>query len=46
MPKIKPSKLIMAVVIAIALIATGWYFLKPEEQPTQYITAEVTQGGV
>jgi len=46
MPKIKPSKLIMAVVIAIALIATGWYFLKPEEQPTQYITAEVTQGDI
>lgn len=46
MPKIKPSKLIMAVVIAIALIATGWYFLKPEEKPTQYITAEVTQGDI
>ncbi|HCL58351.1 MacA family efflux pump subunit [Acinetobacter variabilis] len=46
MPKIKPSKLIMAVVIAIALIATGWYFLKPEQQPTQYITAEVTQGDI
>ena len=43
MPKIKLSKLIMAVVIAIALIAIGWYFLKPEQQPTQYITAEVTQ---
>lgn len=36
----------MAVVIAIALIATGWYFLKPEQQPTQYITAEVTQGDI
>lgn len=36
----------MAVVIAIVLIATGWYFLKPEEQPTQYITAEVTQGDI
>ena len=46
MPKIKPSKLIMAVVIVIALIATGWYFFKPEQQPTQYITAEVTQGDI
>jgi len=33
MPKIKPTKLIMAAVIAIALIAAGWYFLKPKEQP-------------
>ncbi|MFZ0023898.1 MacA family efflux pump subunit [Acinetobacter sp.] len=46
MPKIKPTKLIMAVVIAIGLIAAGWYFLKPKEQPLQYITAEVTQGDI
>ncbi|WP_431437405.1 MacA family efflux pump subunit [Acinetobacter lwoffii] len=46
MPKIKPMKLIMAAVIAIALIAAGWYFLKPKEQPPQYITAEVTQGDI
>lgn len=46
MPKIKPTKLIMAVVIAIGLIAAGWYFLKPKEQPPQYITAEVTQGDI
>ncbi|QPF31745.1 MacA family efflux pump subunit [Acinetobacter lwoffii] len=46
MPKIKPTKLIMATVIAIALIAAGWYFLKPKEQPPQYITAEVTQGDI
>ncbi|WP_218208820.1 MacA family efflux pump subunit [Acinetobacter sp. F9] len=46
MPKIKPTKLIMAAVIAIALIAVGWYFLKPKEQPPQYITAEVTQGDI
>lgn len=46
MPKIKPTKLIMAAVIAIALIAAGWYFLKPKEQPPQYITAEVTQGDI
>ena len=36
----------MAIVIAVVLIATGWYFLKPKEQPTQYITAEVTQGDI
>lgn len=46
MPKIKPTKLIMAAVIAIALIAAGWYFLKPKEQPPQYITAEVNQGDI
>jgi macrolide-specific efflux system membrane fusion protein len=46
MPKIKPTKLIMAAVIAIALIAAGWYFLTPKEQPPQYITAEVTQGDI
>jgi len=46
MPKIKPTKLFMAAVIAIALIAAGWYFLKPKEQPPQYITAEVTQGDI
>lgn len=46
MPKIKPTKLIIVAVIAIALIAAGWYFLKPKEQPPQYITAEVTQGDI
>ena len=46
MPKTKPTKLIMVAVIAIALIAAGWYFLKPKEQPPQYITAEVTVGDI
>ena len=36
----------MAIVIAVVLIATGWYFLKPKEQAVQYITAEVTQGDI
>ena len=36
----------MAAVIAIVLIVAGWYFLKPKEQPPQYITAEVTQGDI
>jgi macrolide-specific efflux system membrane fusion protein len=46
MPNIKPKKLILAAVIVITLIAAGWYFLKPKEQPPQYITAEVTQGDI
>ncbi|MQW90880.1 MacA family efflux pump subunit [Acinetobacter wanghuae] len=46
MPKIKPTKLIMAVVIAIAVAATAWYFLKPKEKPMQFITAEVTTGDI
>ncbi|AUX90470.1 MULTISPECIES: MacA family efflux pump subunit [Acinetobacter] len=46
MPKIKPTKLIMAIVIAILVAATAWYFLKPKEQQPQYITAEVTQGDI
>lgn len=46
MPKIKPKKLIMAIVIAILVAATAWYFLKPKEQQPQYITAEVTQGDI
>lgn len=36
----------MVAVIAIALIAAGWYFLKPKEQPPQYITAEATIGDI
>lgn len=46
MPKIKPMKLIMAAVIAIAVVATAWYFLKPKEAPKQYITAEVITGDI
>ncbi|WP_284888396.1 MacA family efflux pump subunit [Acinetobacter variabilis] len=46
MPKIKPTKLIMAIVIAILVAVTAWYFLKPKEQQPQYITAEVTQGDI
>ncbi len=36
----------MAAVIAIVLVAAGWYFLKPKEQPPQYITTEVTVGDI
>ncbi|MCU4629588.1 MacA family efflux pump subunit [Acinetobacter variabilis] len=46
MPKIKPTKLIMAIVIAILVAVTAWYFLKPKEQQPQYITAEVIQGDI
>ena len=46
MPKIKPTKLIMAIVIAILVAVTAWYFLKPKEQQPQFITAEVTEGDI
>lgn len=36
----------MAIVIAILVAVTAWYFLKPKEQQPQYITAEVTQGDI
>lgn len=36
----------MAIVIAILMAVTAWYFLKPKEQQPQYITAEVTQGDI
>lgn len=44
MPKIKLSKLITIVIIAIALITAAWYFFKPEPEQNQFITAEVTRG--
>ncbi len=36
----------MAAVIAIVLITAGWYFLKPKEQPPQFITAEASIGDI
>ena len=45
MPK-KLSKLIIIAVVAIALAATAWYFLKPKQEKNQYITAEVTHGDI
>ncbi|MBI1451604.1 MULTISPECIES: MacA family efflux pump subunit [Acinetobacter] len=44
MPKIKPAKLLIAIICTLAIALTAWYFLKPKEQQPQYITAEVTRG--
>ena len=44
MPKIKPTKLLIAVVCILAVALTAWYFFKPKQEPPQYITAEVTKG--
>jgi len=46
MPKIKPSKIVVAVVCILAIAFTAWYFLKPKEQPRQYITSEVSRGDI
>lgn len=46
MPKIKPMKLIIAAVIVIAVALAAWYFFKPKQEKTQYITAEVTTGDI
>lgn len=44
MPKIKPSKIVIAIICMLALAATAWFFFKPKEQQPQYITSEVTRG--
>lgn len=44
MPKIKPTKLLIAVVCILAVALTAWYFFKPKQELPQYITAEVTKG--
>ncbi|ENU18374.1 hypothetical protein F994_03188 [Acinetobacter bohemicus ANC 3994] len=46
MPKIKPSKIIVAVVCLLAIAVTTWFFLKPKEQPPQYISSEVSRGDI
>ena len=46
MVKIKPAKLMLALVCAAALAVTAWYFLKPTPQTTQYITAAVSKGDI
>ncbi|TCB53023.1 MacA family efflux pump subunit [Acinetobacter terrestris] len=46
MPKIKPSKIVVAVVCILALAVTAWFFLKPKEQAPQYITSEVSRGDI
>ena len=44
MTKIKPIKLVFAVIIAFGVAATAWYFFQPKEQKVQYISAAVTKG--
>ena len=46
MPKIKPSKIVVAVVCILAIAVTAWFFLKPKEQLPQYITSEVSRGDI
>ena len=46
MPKIKPAKIIVAVVCLLAIAVTAWYFFKPQQQQPQYITSEVARGDI
>lgn len=46
MPKIKPAKLIVAIIVALAIAVTAWHFLKPKETQPQYITTEVSRGDI
>ncbi|SEM03140.1 MacA family efflux pump subunit [Acinetobacter sp. DSM 11652] len=46
MQKIKPTKLIIIAIIAIAAIALAWHFFKPKDEQPQLITAEVTRGDI
>ena len=46
MPKIKPAKIIVAVVCLLTIAVTAWYFFKPQQQQPQYITSEVARGDI
>ena len=46
MVKIKPIKILLALLCAAALAVTAWYFLSPKEQAPQYITASVAKGDI
>ncbi|WP_104500279.1 MacA family efflux pump subunit [Acinetobacter indicus] len=46
MPKIKPTKLALAALAIVALIAAAWSFLKPKQEQPQYITAAVSRGDI
>ncbi|WP_349927698.1 MacA family efflux pump subunit [Acinetobacter sp. A1-4-2] len=46
MPKIKPSKIVVAIVSIVVIAVTVWFFLKPKEQTPQYISSEVTRGDI
>ena len=43
MPKIKPTKIMLAIVCSLAVALTAWYFFKPKQEQPQYITAEVSR---
>lgn len=43
MPKIKPTKIMLAIVCTLAIALTAWYFFKPKQEQPQYITAEVSR---
>lgn len=46
MPKIKPTKLALAALAIVALIAAVWFFLKPKQEQPQYITTAVSRGDI
>ncbi|MFC6052650.1 MacA family efflux pump subunit [Acinetobacter sp. Ac_877] len=46
MPKIKPTKIFIAAICALAIALTAWYFFKPKQEQTQFITAEVSRGDI
>lgn len=46
MVKIKPIKILLALLCAAAIAVTAWYFLSPKEQAPQYITASVAKGDI
>lgn len=46
MPKIKLTKLALAALAIVALIAAAWFFLKPKQEQPQYITAAVSRGDI
>lgn len=46
MPKIKPSKIVVAIVSILVIVVTALFFLKPKEQVPQYISSEVTRGDI
>lgn len=44
--RMKPTKIIISILILIALAFTAWWFLKPKETTPEYITTEVVQGDI
>ena len=46
MPKIKSTKFIVSTICVIAIALAAWYFLKPQNEQPQYITADVSYGDI